>query len=257
MVKSLIKKLATTDLGIKFRNTFGIKPQIHSKNIPKSSSISDAFAWRTDGSYKTKFKFMDILDVFYDIKNSYVELKFYCKNNIFIKKIIINELDIFNEILIDKFFLDGVEDYGVFYIYHHSKDKILENEIISNRCYLSYSHNDNLYSVVHGNNLVNYFINKTDTLGENITKTSLLNNQIYKIQKFFDDFDKTQLFFTNPITEKINFLVNNKSFKLDGNCSIIIDIKNNEDTIIIKSNCAHLRPVVFNYKDDFIDVHHS
>ena len=29
--------------------------------------------------------------------------------------------------------------------------------------------------------------------------------------------------------------------------------KNNEDTIIIKSNCAHLRPVVFNYKDDFID----
>ena len=58
-------------------------------------------------------------------------------------------------------------------------------------------------------------------------------------------------------TEKINFLVNNKSFKLDGNCSIIIDIKNNEDTIIIKSNCAHLRPLVFNYKDDFIDVHHS
>ena len=256
-MKSLIRRLATTDFAIKLRNTFNIKPQLHSRNIPKSSSISDAFAWRTDGSFKTKFKFMDILDVFYDIKNSHVELKFYSKNNIFLKSIQIKELDIFNEILIDKAFLNGVEDYGVFYIYHHSKDKNFENEVISNRCYLGYSYNDNLYSFVHGNNLVNYFINKTDTIGENITKTSLLNNQIYKIQKFFDNFDQTQLFFTNPITEKINFSVNNKSFRLGKKCSTIIDIKNNEDTIIIKSNCAHLRPVVFSYKDNFIDVHHS
>ena len=257
-MKSLIRNLLNIKIAIFFRNFFGIKPKLFLLNFnDKNLSVSDAFFWRTDSNYKTLFKFTNLLNFFYKDKESQIEIIFYDKNNKFIKKITKENVLFSDQLLIDKFFLDGVEDYGVFYIYHHSKDKILENEIISNRCYLSYSHNDNLYSVVHGNNLVNYFINKTDTLGHDITKASLLNNQIYKIQKFFDDFDKTQLFFTNPITEKINFFVNNKSFKLGGNCSIIIDIKNNEDTIIVKSNCAHLRPVVFNYKDDFIDVHHS
>ena len=55
-MKSLIKKFANTELGILIRNTVNFKPIIMDRNIPVFSSVSDAFAWRTDNSFITKFK---------------------------------------------------------------------------------------------------------------------------------------------------------------------------------------------------------
>jgi hypothetical protein len=43
---------------------------------------------------------------------------------------------------------------------------------------------------------------------------------------------------------------------LGKNCSIIIDIGSKEN-ITISSRCMFLRPVIFNYKDDFFDVYHA
>lgn len=256
-MKSLVRFIANSEFGVRLRNALNIKPQLYNRNIPGSSSLSDSFAWRTDNSYKTIFKFSDILDLFYDIKNSYVELSFFNKNNKFIKSIKINDLNLSNSLSIDKDFFSGLEDYGYFNIFHHSDDLKISNDIISNRCYLGFSYKENLYSFVHGNTFTTYFNNNNKTIGEDVIKTSLIKNQIYKIQKCFDGYDKVELFVNNPTTKKIYFSVNNNKYELNSKCSKIIYINKEEKEANIKSNCAYLRPVVFTYKQDYIDVHHS
>ena len=85
-MKSLVKKLANTNIGILLRNNLNFKPvslKLFEKDYP--TSVSDAFLWRTDNGYKTKFKYSDILNLFYKIKNSWVEFHFYSKNNELIK----------------------------------------------------------------------------------------------------------------------------------------------------------------------------
>ena len=119
-MKSLIKKIANHNIGIALRNNFSFRPLAISVNNLESASVSDAFVWRTDNNFKTKFKYTDILNIFYKIENSWIEIHFYSKNNKLIKKKRYKDLDLSNEIDIDSDYLDGIKDYGVFYIYHHS-----------------------------------------------------------------------------------------------------------------------------------------
>ena len=258
-MKLLIKKLANTNFGILLRNSLNFKPvslRYHEKDYP--ASISDAFLWRTDNGYKTIFKYSDILDLFYKIKNSWVEFHFYSKNNELIKIKKVNNLDLSNKLEISSKYLNNLEDYGTFYIYHFSKNtKELNNkDIISNRCYLGYSQNNNLYSFVHGNThgkFSSIFPNKTFLT--DVVKTSLFQNYTYTIQKYFDNFDKSELFFTNPTSKIVKFSIDNKNFELKPNFSLLVEIRNS--IVSIKSNCLFLRPTIFSYKDKYLDVHHS
>lgn len=258
-MKLLVKKLANTNFGIVLRNNLNLKPvhlKIFEKNYP--ISVSDAFLWRTDNGYKTKFKYSDILDLFYKIKNSWVEFHFYTKNNELIKKEKVNDLNLSNELEISSKYLNNLEDYGTFYIYHFSKNrKNLNNkDIISNRCYLGYSQNNNLYSFVHGNTLGKFSsILSNKTIFTDIVKTSFFQNHTYTIQKYFDGFDKNELFFINPTSKIIKFSIENKKYNLKPNCSLLIEIKNS--IISIKSNCLFFRPTIFSYKKKYLDVHHS
>ena len=258
-MKLLIKKLANTNFGILLRNSLNFKPvslRYHEKDYP--ASISDAFLWRTDNGYKTIFKYSDILDLFYKIKNSWVEFHFYSKNNELIKIKKVNNLDLSNKLEISSKYLNNLEDYGTFYIYHFSKNtKELNNkDIISNICYLGYSQNNNLYSFVHGNThgkFSSIFPNKTFLT--DVVKTSLFQNYTYTIQKYFDNFDKSELFFTNPTSKIVKFSIDNKNFELKPNYSLLVEIRNS--IVSIKSNCLFLRPTIFSYKDKYLDVHHS
>ena len=257
-MKSLIKKLANTNSGI-LRNSLNFRP-VDLKPFKKDYpiSISDAFLWRTDNGYKTKFKYSDILDLFYKIKDSWVELHFYSKKNELIKIEKVNDLNLSNELEITAKYLNNLEDYGTFYIFHLSKktDDLSNQEIISNRCYLGYSQNNNLYSFVHGNTLgkfTNIFSQKN--ILTDIVKTSLFKNHTYTIQKYFDDYDKNELFFTNPTSKNIKFKIENKKFELKPNYSLLVEIKNS--IISIKSNCVFFRPTIFSYKGKYLDVHHS
>ena len=258
-MKLLIKKLANTNIGILLRNSLNFKPvslRYHEKDYP--ASISDAFLWRTDNGYKTIFKYSDILDLFYKIKNSWVEFHFYSKNNELIKIKKVNNLDLSNKLEISSKYLNNLEDYGTFYIYHFSKNtKELNNkDIISNRCYLGYSQNNNLYSFVHGNThgkFSSIFPNKTFLT--DVVKTSLFQNYTYTIQKYFDNFDKSELFFTNPTSKIVKFSIDNKNFELKPNYYLLVEIRNS--IVSIKSNCLFLRPTIFSYKDKYLDVHHS
>ena len=256
-MKSLIKKLSNTELGVYLRNLVNIKPvHLCLKGID-CVSISDAFAWRTDNKLVTKFKYSDILNTFYKIKNSWVEIHFYNKKGELIKKEKYDNLKISNEIIITKEFLEGVEDYGTFYIYHFTNENIEENNIISNRCYLGYSQNNKLTSFVHGNTLAKFKkISGKNVINADIVKNTLFKNHTYKIQKYFKGFDKNELFFSNPTSEVVKFSVNNQNYKLNDNCSKLIDVSN-QNIISIKSNCLFLRPTVFSYKDEYLDVHHA
>ena len=110
-MQSLIKKIANTKFGILLRNTLHIKPiylKVFEKNYP--TTVSDAFLWRTDNGYKTKFKYSDILDLFYKIKNSWVELHFYSKDNNLIKIEKVDNLKLSNELEINSEYLNNLED---------------------------------------------------------------------------------------------------------------------------------------------------
>jgi len=258
-MKSLVKKLANTNISILLRNSFNFK-HVSLKYFEKDYpiSVSDAFLWRTDNGFKTNFKYSDILNIFYKIKNSWVEFHFYSKNNELIKIEKVNNLNLSNELEISSKYLNNLEDYGTFYIFHFSKNNktLSKEDIISNRCYLGYSQNNNLYSFVHGNTLAKFtsIISKEDILTD-IVKTSLFKNYTYTIQKYFDGFDKNELFFINPTSKTIQFSIENKNYNLKSNCSLLVETKNS--IISIKSNCLFFRPTIFSYKNKFLDVHHS
>ncbi len=256
-MKSLVKRIAKSDFSILVRNSLRIKSvNLKPTNLNHPTTISDAFLWRTDNGFKTKFKYSDILNLFYGLKNSWVEIHFFTKNNIFLKKLKYSDLKISNEIEITSDFFNGLIDFGVFYIYHLTKDKIKNNNIISNRCYLGYSKDEQLYSFVHGNTLARYSaINSSKNIYTNIVTTSLIQNQEYTIQKYFSGFEKNELFFSNPTNKTIKFSIGSKHYKLKAGETKNIDI--NEPLITIKSNCLFLRPTVFSYKNNFYDVHHS
>ena len=264
-MKSLIKKITNTSVGIYLRNSLSISPVHMSINKLKYISVSDAFAWRTDSNFITKFKYSDILNIFYKIQNSWVEIHFYNKDYKLIKIKKINNLKISNDISITKEFMGNIESYGTFYVYHFSKKcdqgKILkdgkENIIISNRCYLGYSQNNNLFSFVHGNTLAKFKnISNNDDIKFDIVKMSFFKNQTYKIQKYFDGYDKNELFFANPTSKKIKFSIDNIDYELENGCCKLIEISNKK-IINIRSNCLFLRPTIFSYKNNYLDVHHA
>ena len=256
-MRLLIKKLTTSNFGIFIRNLTNFNPIHMSIKGLECATVSDAFAWRTDNNFVTKFKYSDILDIFYKIKNSWVEIHFYNKDNVLVKIKKIYNLNISNEINISKKFLGGIEGYGTFYIYHFTNEKIDQKNIIANRCYLGYSQNKNLFSFMHGNTLAQFKKISNEYIDDkDIIKTSFFKNHTYKIQKFFEGFDKNELFFSNPTTKLIKFDINGEEYKLNSKCSKLIDVSSKK-IILIKSNCLFFRPVVFSYKDNYLDVHHT
>ena len=256
-MKSLIKKITSKKLRTILKNNLNYQIVPFSLEKAKYSSVSDAFLWRTDNGFSTIFKYTDILKLFFKIEESYVEIIFYNKENKQIKKITINEMNYSNELLINSEFLDHTNDYGTFYIYHFTNQKIEKENILANRCYLGFSKENNIYSFVHGNTFSRFKkIDDQKKEETNIINTTFYKNQKYKIQKYFGGFDKHELFFANPTSKIINFSIDKEEFILKSGSLIMIDIIEKEQ-IEIKSNCLFFRPTVFSYHKNYFDVHHS
>ena len=257
LMKLLIKKFWTYKKIIQIRNFLNFKPismLVDKKN--KNMSISDSFLWRTDNNFTTKFKYIDILNFFYGLDKTSVEIIFYTKNGEKIKNLKIENPYKFNELVIDKNFVNGIEDYGYFNIFHHKLNN-QDNFIIANRCYLGFSKDNEFFSYVHGNLLSKYKKNLSSNIKSDIIKNSLVANQEYSIQNSFNKFDSSELFFVNPTSDKISFKIYDNNYVLDENsCKILVLNKINKK-IIIKSNCMLLRPIIFNYKKNFFDVYHG
>jgi hypothetical protein len=258
---SLIKKYFNKNSVVYLRNLINFKP-VYFKKLPKNKiiSISDAFVWRTDQNFKTKFKFADIYYLFFGIEDSWVEILFFSKEKNFLKKIKIGKLEVSNELVIDSNFLNNINDFGTFYIYHYTNklSKLNDGDAIQNRCYVGYSKEDNIYSYMHGNTFSSYadITLKTRNYNSNLINFSFFTNNFYSIQKNFNDYDSNELFFSNPTTKKM-------ILKIDGEKHVIMPgflkkiNSSKKDVISFKSNSLFLRPVVFSYKNNYYDVHHS
>ena len=53
-----------------------------------------------------------------------------------------------------------------------------------------------------------------------------------------------------------SYKFNDQNYKLKKGCSLLVDVTDKK-IVTIRSNCLFLRPTVFSYKNDFLDVHHS
>ena len=166
--------------------------------------MSDAFPWRTDNDFKTIFRFSNILNIFYGIEDSTVEILVYSNTNKLLKKIIIDDLDYSNEFLIDKNLIDGIKSYGVFYVFHRLKDTNIENLVLSNKCYVGFSKNDSPPSFVHGMSYVRYKSLNNKNNGDGLIQSSFFKKK-YRIQKSFSESNGTQFFIANPTSKKLKF----------------------------------------------------
>ena len=63
--------------------------QFNLEQNTNSVSVSDLFCFRTDNNFKTIFRYTDLLNLFYNIKESQISLKFYDNNyNMTMKRLI-------------------------------------------------------------------------------------------------------------------------------------------------------------------------
>ena len=98
-MKLLIKKILRNRKIIQIRNQLNYKSiDMLLDNKNKNMSISDSFLWRTDNGFTTKFKFIDILNFFYEIDKTFAEIIFYTKNGEIIKNLKIENLEKTNEL---------------------------------------------------------------------------------------------------------------------------------------------------------------
>ena len=249
-----MKIIKNSKLSKYIRNFLGYKPAltIINSNI-KNLSTSDAFFWRTDNNFKTIFRYTDIFKLFFNDPTSKAEIIFYDRNSNFLKKIIFDDLDLSNQLVIDKNFMNNIENYGIFYIFHYSNEN--NNSIIRNSCYTGYSQSDNLPSFVHGNT-VTALRNLNDNQVEfGIGGKTFFKNNIFQIQNSFKN-SKVELMIMNPTNQELKIIINDEELRLATCCSIIKKYERIQ-TIKIISKCYLLRPIVFSYRDKFLDVYHG
>ena len=256
--RSLLDKIKNNFISKYFRNRFNLSPIfIDTSKISKSSIISDTFLWRTDNGYETVFKFSDILRIFLQKTGTVAHFQFYDKDNKFVFEKKMSKLDFSNKLKINEDFLNGIRNFGYFTVFFQIENfQHYEKVVFSNRCYLGFSKNSQNPSMVHGNT---YSISKTFDFKyefNNFVGTSLFQKQEYLIQNSFDDFDFSELIFVNPTSKIVRFSLCGKKYLLEKYSSKIIEIKK-EKLIKIKSNCYWLRPIIFNYKNNYMDVYHS
>jgi hypothetical protein len=254
-MKKLIKFAKRNFFSIYFRNKFNIKPTSNWDILKKYSysSVSDSFLWRTDNGFSTKFRFTDILKLFYKHPKTKVELIFFDKKGKEIKSIEIEDLNISNEIIINSGFFNGIKDYGTFNIFHN-QDENNENTTILNRCYLGYSKDEKFYSFVHGNALTSS--KSKEKIIRKFYPTSFFTNINYNVQNMMSEFKKTEVIVNNPSEEMIQIYISNEKINLMPNETKIFDLTKDK-VVKIVSNCHILRPIIFNYSNDSFDVYHG
>ena len=218
--------------------------------------MSDAFLFRTDNNFSSILRFVDIPSIFFDYKNTNIEIQFYDFQNKFLKKDIIHPLKKNNELLIDKHYLNGAETYGHFFIFHNIKNFDDRKISFSNRCYVGYSKNNNNFSFVHGNTFVKAKNLNDGSMISDFSHISLLKNYKYALQENFSKVDCLEIFICNPTSHRLKISIKGKKNNLARNCDKVFRF-NEVKKIEILSNCTNLRPVVFTYKDEFFDAHHG
>jgi len=255
-MKSYIRKIATSPLGVKLRNLTGWRSvPISFAHLQKNATVSDGFIWRVNENFTTKFNFADLLPLFTNSSDNTIILEFFDHLNRPIKTITLENLvDVSQEIIIDSSLLNTT-GYGSFYIYHTSNSTLQECITFSNRCYVGYSYQKNLYSNVHGNTYVKSKGINNEKVEGNMIQSSGIRKYQYTLQNSFKGFDKTELVFVNPHNYTVKMELNGLKHRLSPYEVKVIEFK--DDIATIRGQSYFLRPIVFNYLNGRIDVYHT
>ena len=244
-------KIFKSNFAIKLRNFLNIKPvDVFTENIPKIAPISDFFPWRADDKFETIFKFTDFKKLSTKESSKQALIYIFDNNGELISLEKINDLKILNQFKITKLSSKG-KKFGSFLVFVNNEE--IPNNF-RNSCYTGFSYNRCNPSFIHGNIPVSYFYK--NKIYNNLIGKSFFKNNVYRIQDYFDGFEKVELVFSNPTNSTISFNVNNQQFKFGRFQTKIVDVTNFKNENII-SNCNLLRPYIFKYNHGFIDVHHA
>ena len=91
---------------------------------------------------------------------------------------------------------------------------------------------------------------------KNIIQCSHFRNYVYTVQHNFLQYNKTEVFFFNPLNKILKIQINEISFSLSKYNSLIINLPLS-DIYVIKSKCLLLRPIFFVYKNNYFDTFHG
>lgn len=249
----MIKNFLKTNLILKLRNLFGVRPTIFNINYSeKGISYSDGFFWRLDDNFKTIVRFSNIIN-FYFKKKSSIQIYFYDNKNNFLNFINLNSDKIHEEIYITRDIVNN-KKFGVFYIFHKSNEKI--DSIIRNSCYVGFSYKKSIFSFIHGNTFSTKTLmsSKSKEIKSGVMATSIFRKN-YFIQNSFQN-SRVEIMLQNSSNKTQEIFINKYKAKLPQGHTELIGIKNDE-IIQINSNCYLLRPIIFEYNNDYLNVYHG
>lgn len=260
------------------KSALGIQPV--KLRTPRSwhESISDAFVWRCDDGFRTRFDLMNlssfivpdraaqerILIVLFSQKGLEIRRQTYDLEPFEIHTIYIDEL-------LSKD--DG--EYGTFCVFHelHSQDDEWDFETcLLERSYTSYKNQDqcDLWSYVHGccNSYVLSYDFSKDRSSYLCQRAS--EKQVFKPQLRFDDCERFEVFFSNPLnsTDELTLkvydsqgdLCEEMSHRLESLACKRVSVDNSQldkARIELEGHIYMGRPLLFKYYPSHFDVLHS
>ena len=255
-LKSFLKPLASTTAGIKLRNLANFKP-VDSILPGGSFSCSDRFIWRVGGDFKTLIRFSDLPAIYYGKKDVDVLLVFFDEHGKELYRDTVTPGETVCEYVVDASRLGVSEGSGTFLLFHLFAEDDAVPVQITNRCYVGYSYKENIPSFVHGNYYAAY-IRPGDSetrINNDLTFRSLRPSH-YWLQKDLSQFDLTELAFVNVTDKQIWLEVNGRRNTIPAGGLVIREVADSE-MAHIRSSMRMPRPIVFSYRQGFLDAHHG
>lgn len=260
-MRKFLKSLWHCRTFVQIRNFFGIKPQ-HRKwhYLEDSFSSTDAFFWRVDKDFKTIFRYSDIFGKYFDEKSKVLFIFLDSEGNHLISKTITFSRSV-QTLVVDQTLLNS-EGFGSFFAYNIPDNPNKFKFKVTNRCYTGFSFKSNGPSFVHGNSITRYLI-KGDMVkdAKDSSHSAIFDHSInscYAVQKDFCGFDRNELFFFNPMKRDLIITIDGSKHLVKSLCTKIVEFKGESNQITkIYSNYNFARPIIFSYKNEFLDVHHA
>jgi len=260
------------------RDVLGVRPIRFRQPRSLNESVSDAFVWRRDHDFETRFELMNLRS-FIDPDNASREhalMMFFSKSGKEIGRssFKLDPFEIRRVDLADTLPI-GTTGYGTFCVFHEQEAASDSHDLgtcLMDRSYASYTNSQNrsLWSYVHGccnTYVLSYSFSRSKTCHLSIDTR---RKQVYKPQLQFDDCQRFEVCVSNPLSKPTTISVNVADADgtevervvadLDPLACRMISIDNakfDKARIEIEGNVQLCRPLLFKYYDSHFDVLHA
>ena len=243
------------------RNQFNIRPTYaRMANTEQFNFYSDLFPWRQDKNLSTTFRLSNPFAIYEKNERVEINLNIFDRNGNTVGKhnFETTEKNIF--LNLQDFLSNKDGDFGTFEVFLQPMSRLeLTGTNFVNRCYVGFKNPyTKVESFCHGNfisrRLNQNSAGKWGIHGDILTKTLCMNS--YWIQKQFDMTINNELFFSNGSNRTSWISLNSgKKHYLHPNASLLLEV--NRKVVVVKSDLALPRPIIFSYTDGWLDCHHA